>query len=356
MTVKTGTAWAGLFVTLDATGAKATPTSGPAGVLYIDGVADAATVTISGSNPYKWSVTLPALTAGQRVDMYITATISTIATSGVVASEQADTTLVSEVKAETAAILSDTGTDGVLISTGTGSKQLDITSGVVKANLAQILGTVLTETAGLIAAGFKKFFNVATPTGTVNSLPDAVPGASGGLPTTNGSKISQTADLTPGQSIAVSGGTVTTLTNLPPVSTNWLTADGVKDDAVTKIQNGLSKPGTAQTISSNSDISAIKLKTDNLPSDPADQSAVEAAISAIPAGISAEDVMTAIVEGAITLRDSLKLHNAFVAGKVSGGGTEAISFRDLADTLDRILMTVDTSGNRTDVTKDLSDD
>jgi hypothetical protein len=106
MTVKTGTAWAGAFVTLDATGALEAGT--PSGVLYVDGVADAATVTITGSNPYKWSVTLPSLTAGQRVDMYITATISTIATAGFVASEQADTALVSEVKAETAVILADT--------------------------------------------------------------------------------------------------------------------------------------------------------------------------------------------------------------------------------------------------------
>ena len=69
----------------------------------------------------------------------------------------------------------------VLLSAGTGTGQLDFTSGVVKANLAQILGTALTETAGLIAAAFKKFFNVATPTGTVNSLPAAAPQAAGGL-------------------------------------------------------------------------------------------------------------------------------------------------------------------------------
>lgn len=69
----------------------------------------------------------------------------------------------------------------VLLSSGTGTGQLDFTSGVVKANLAQILGTALTETAGLLAGGFKKFFNVATPTGTVNSIPDAVAGAASGL-------------------------------------------------------------------------------------------------------------------------------------------------------------------------------
>ncbi len=83
----------------------------------------------------------------------------------------------------------------VLLSAGTGTGQLDFTSGVVKANLAQILGTALTETAGLLAGGFKKFFNVATPTGTVNSIPDVVAGASGGL-FIAGSNAATTANIT----------------------------------------------------------------------------------------------------------------------------------------------------------------
>lgn len=58
----------------------------------------------------------------------------------------------------------------VLLSAGTGTGQLDFTSGVVKANLAQILGTALTETAGQIAAAFKKFFNIATPASTMDAL------------------------------------------------------------------------------------------------------------------------------------------------------------------------------------------
>jgi hypothetical protein len=69
----------------------------------------------------------------------------------------------------------------VLLSSGTGTGQLDFTGGVVKSNLVQILATALTETAGLLAGGFKKLFNVASPTGTLNSLPGAVAGAAGGL-------------------------------------------------------------------------------------------------------------------------------------------------------------------------------
>ena len=55
-------------------------------------------------------------------------------------------------------------------------------NGNMKSSLVEILTTALTETAGLLAGGFKKFFNIATPTGTVNSLPDAAPDAAGGLP------------------------------------------------------------------------------------------------------------------------------------------------------------------------------
>jgi hypothetical protein len=104
----------------------------------------------------------------------------------------------------------DVDTLGPLIIRGTHATMdnIEVAYQVVEtvraANLTQILGTTLTETAGQIAAAFKKFFNVAAPTGTVNSIPDAVPGAAGALPTTDGSKLNQTADLTANQSIACS--------------------------------------------------------------------------------------------------------------------------------------------------------
>lgn len=53
----------------------------------------------------------------------------------------------------------------------------------INANLTKIIGTALTEAiAGQLAAAFKKFFDVTTPTGSVNSLPNAAPDAAGGLP------------------------------------------------------------------------------------------------------------------------------------------------------------------------------
>ncbi len=57
---------------------------------------------------------------------------------------------------------------------------INIANGAVESDLTYIHGTALTETAGQLAAAFKKFFDVAAPTATALSLPDAVPGAAGG--------------------------------------------------------------------------------------------------------------------------------------------------------------------------------
>jgi len=56
----------------------------------------------------------------------------------------------------------------------------------VPANLVQILGTALTETAGQIAAAFKKFFNIATPAATMDHgiLVDTVTTYTGNTPQT----------------------------------------------------------------------------------------------------------------------------------------------------------------------------
>ena len=70
----------------------------------------------------------------------------------------------------------------VLLSTGTGAGQLDFTSGIVKSNLTQILAHLLAQTGTQLADGFEKFFDVGTPTGTVNSLPAGAADAAGGLP------------------------------------------------------------------------------------------------------------------------------------------------------------------------------
>lgn len=72
--------------------------------------------------------------------------------------------------------------------------------GPVDANLISILGSAISGTAAQISAAFTKFFDKATPTGTINSLPDAAPGAANGV-LTQGTGTGQ---------INASGGKVTT--------------------------------------------------------------------------------------------------------------------------------------------------
>ncbi len=111
-----------------------------------------------------------------------------------------------------------------------------------------------------------------------------------------------------------------------------------------------------QEMDSNSTrLASIDGKTTNLPADPADQSAVEAAITAIPAGISVNDILGMQVEGTYTLQQILRIMSSALAGKLSGGGTATLKFRDLQDTLDRITATVDqATGDRDNITLDLS--
>jgi hypothetical protein len=89
--LKSGQVWSGLVVAKKADGSLSAATVGPVGALYVNGIANAAAVTVSGTNPYKWTVTLPALTAGDLVSMYLTATIDAVATAEVVAEDVADT-------------------------------------------------------------------------------------------------------------------------------------------------------------------------------------------------------------------------------------------------------------------------
>ena len=57
-----------------------------------------------------------------------------------------------------------------------------------------------------------------------------------------------------------------------------------------------------------------------------------------------------IVEGTLTAEQVLRVALAVLAGKADGGGTTTLHFRNLADSANRVTMTVDTSGDRSAVT------
>lgn len=176
-------------------------------------------------------------------------------------------------------------------------------------------------------------------------------------------------------------------------------ADTGYDPATHKVQ-GLVLCDTTTTntdMVSQANITAIKNKTDNLPSDPADESLIEAAITAahtttnnkidavddyvdteVAAILAAVDTEVAAIKAvtdtltlaaiadsvldevvdannpanANSLREVVNIMSAALAGKSSGGGTANIKFRDLGDTKDRITATVTAVGDRTAITDD----
>jgi hypothetical protein len=135
------------------TGAATNADSTPAGTLYVNGTANGATVTVTNitTGVYKAAVTLPTLAVGDVVDLRISATVNAVTDNAVVWVDAKDIVIDSAGLADantvklgpsgsgTAQTARDIGAS-VLLSAGTGTGQLDFTSGVVKANAVQWLG------------------------------------------------------------------------------------------------------------------------------------------------------------------------------------------------------------------------
>lgn len=163
------------------------------------------------------------------------------------------------------------------------------------------------------------------------------------------------------------------------MAANVMTAAAAAADLTTELQTGLATAASLAT--TDGKVDAINAKTTNLPSDPADESLIIAATDAImsrlgaPAGASVSADIAAIaavsaptanqnadalldrvdgIETGFTLRQVMRLVSAVLAGKASGLDSNTAVYRDLGDTKNRIVSTVDGEGNRTDVVKDVS--
>lgn len=139
--------------------------------------ADGTPIVLAGTpalNVYKDNVATPYTTAG---DLVLTASINSVV--GLNCAAITTTNAFFAVGHDYKAVLSAGTVDSVsvvgymvgsfsiqnrpaFISPGTGTGQLDVTSGVVKSNMVQVLGAAITGTAANIVAAFTNFFNVAT--------------------------------------------------------------------------------------------------------------------------------------------------------------------------------------------------
>ncbi len=104
------------------------------------------------------------------------------------------------------------------------------------------------------------------------------------------------------------------------------------------------------TAPDNTAIAAIQAKTDNLPNSPAGVSDIPSASANADALLDRADA----IETGLTPRQALRLLASALAGKLSGAATTTITIRNTADSKTRITATVDSDGNRSAVTYDVS--
>jgi hypothetical protein len=141
--------------------------------------------------------------------------------------------------------------------------------------------------------------------------------------------------------------------NAAAIAANAIGASELASDAVAEIQSGLALATDLATVAGylDTEILAIKAKTDLIPASPA-------AVGDIPTANQNADALldrADAIETGLTFRKALRLLSAMLGGKVSGGGGGTEVFRNaLADSKDRVTVTVDAHGNRSAVTTDLS--
>jgi len=197
-------------------------------------------------------------------------------------------------------------TNAVKVSAGTGAGQLDFTSGVVKSNLAQILGTALTETATYLAAGFKKLFNVASPIFTLASNNQTGDGyakmtdSSAGFPYV----IGQVDKIDDAATIAPATAAIGSLVNRLTCKDGNRTFDQTTDSLEAQVDIGVNVKAMDADV-----IGASELAAD--------------AVAEIVAGILAGDWASAEAgaESATTVAAALALIRAAVAGRIAISGT-----------------------------------
>lgn len=214
--------------------------------------------------------------------------------------------------------------------------------------------------AGFYAAG-SYYEIVLSPDETIDSKAEVrvigsfriVPAESiAGQPKVDVASLLGTAWLTPG-----TAGT-------PDVNVKLISADATAADNAEAFFDGTGYAGTGNVIPTvtavtgltASDVGAIKAKTDNLPTDPADQSLIIAATDTIAgyldtevAAILAKTNLIPGTQDGLTFAQAIKLMQSVLLGKSSGSPGSPV-FRSADDAANRVSATVDSDHNRTSVT------
>ncbi len=252
------------------TGVGVNADSLPTGILVVNGVDNAAVVTVTnvGTGRYKAQVTLPTLAVSDVVELVASATVATIADKAVIWRDSKDTVILA---------------DGV--SHG---------------------GTLGSSTATLAL----KTANITNPAGDALYL-QATGGRGMQIYSTNNDGLIVISDTANAFAVFGEVGISIVTSNGPGIDVNATNGSGMALAG---------DPAFFDLSAPNNDLGAATLNLAN--------------------GI----------ETGYTLKQSLRLILAALAGKISGAGTTTVHIRDVNDTVDRILATVDSFGNRSAVT------
>ena len=265
----------------------------------------------------------------------------------------------------------DANTAGFILLKATGTGCIDGQSyAQVNTNIASDLATLITAVDDL----------VDTEIAAIKTVVDAIKVSTDALPSDPADQsilaglITAVDDLVDTELAAVK-----TVVDAIKVSTDALPSDPADASDVAALVTAVDDLVDTEVAAIKTVVDAIKLSTDNLPSDPADASvlaglidtvdnfvdtevaAIKAKTDLIPAAPAAvgdiptvAQIWASVIETGFTATQSMRLMLAALAGKLSGAATGTVTIRDVNDTKDRLVASVDADGNRSAVTKDVT--
>lgn len=245
----------------------------------------------------------------------------------------------------------------VLLSSGSGTGQLDFTSGVVKANVTQYNGSAATSASGRPEVNATQFAGQTITAAAGVTLPSSVASptniTAGTITTvTNLTNAPTSGDLTATMKTSVT----TAATAATPTAAAVTGAVG----SVTGNVGGVSGVTFPASVASPTNITAGTITTvTNLTNAPTAGDLTATMKTSVTAAVpSAAAITTAVwaitVNGTYTALQLLRGFAASLLGKLSGAATTTVIIRDASDTKDVVTATVDANGNRSAVTLDLT--
>jgi hypothetical protein len=244
------------------------------------------------------------------------------------------------------------GSAGSLLTSGTGTSQLNVSGGTAAADMVEIAGQTVTAAA---AVTFPSTVSSLTAAGVRSELAVEL----GRIDTTIGSRLASagyTAPLNAADTrtaIGLASANLDTQIAALPLASDWTsTRAGYLDSVLLAFNSNRTVQVTGShhvaAVLHDSEPGSIHATT-------FDAGAIDAAALATSAANEIADALldrADAIETGLTLRGAIRLDTAALAGKVSGAAGTSVAIRNVGDTKTRISATVDADGNRTAVTTD----